>query len=301
MSSTIPVRKTTYSKYLKIGRLPSGAFDCFHLYATVWQRNVLEIVEVEGNLRLTVSQSVCLGIEYPCGTCDQILLPVGILLSEICGPVSMGRSLWQEDGSAICSVITQWSESLRTRNHTLLSLLRLLQRSPSYFITVNQSVCLGIEQPSGTCDQILLPVGMLLSEICGPVSMGRPLWQEDGSAICSVITQWSELLRTRNHTLLSHLRLPQPGGPGSRIYIPQEQGGPVIPQGTGFPLRRLLRLAFHMLKDKIWGICIVVIRYLATAFEDMEYCVLGALWWFVAWVDPWKSFNYRQLRVMGVQ
>jgi hypothetical protein len=27
----------------------------------------------------------------------------------------------------------------------------------------------------------------------------------------------------------SHLRLPQPGGPGSHIYIPQEQGGPVTP------------------------------------------------------------------------
>jgi hypothetical protein len=26
----------------------------------------------------------------------------------------------------------------------------------------------------------------------------------------------------------------QPGGPGFRIYIPQEQGGPVIPPGTGF-------------------------------------------------------------------
>jgi hypothetical protein len=32
---------------------------------------------------------------------------------------------------------------------------------------------------------------------------------------------------------MSHLRLPQPGGPGSRIYIPQEQGGPVIHPGTG--------------------------------------------------------------------
>jgi hypothetical protein len=35
----------------------------------------------------------------------------------------------------------------------------------------------------------------------------------------------------------------QPGGSGSRIYIPQEQGGPVIPLGTGFSFRRLLRLA----------------------------------------------------------
>jgi hypothetical protein len=85
-------------------------------------------------------------------------------------------------------------------------------------LTVSQPVCLGIEYPCGTCDQILFPVGMLLSCI-----------------------YWA--LRTRNHILLPHLRLPQPGRPGSRIYIPQEQGGPVIPPSTGFPLGRLLRLA----------------------------------------------------------
>jgi hypothetical protein len=110
-------------------------------------------------------------------------------------------------------------------------------------LTVSQSVCLGIEYPCGTCDQILFPVGMLLSEICGLVSVGCPLWREDGSAICSVITQWSESLRTRNYILLSHLRLPQPGGPGSHIYIPQEQGGSVTLLGTLFPLCHLLRLA----------------------------------------------------------
>jgi hypothetical protein len=42
---------------------------------------------------------------------------------------------------------------------------------------------------------------------------------------------------------VSHSRVPQPGGPGPRIYIPQEQGGPGIPPGNGFPFRRLLRLA----------------------------------------------------------
>jgi hypothetical protein len=73
---------------------------------------------------------------------------------------------------------------------------------------------------------------MLRSKICGLVSVGRPLWREDGSAICSVITQWSDSRRTPNHTLLSHLRFSQPGG-YSRIYIPQEQCGPVIPPGTG--------------------------------------------------------------------
>jgi hypothetical protein len=53
----------------------------------------LKFVEVEVTLRLTVSQSVCLGIEHLCGTCDQILFPVGMLLSEICGIASMGRPL----------------------------------------------------------------------------------------------------------------------------------------------------------------------------------------------------------------
>jgi hypothetical protein len=65
-----------------------------------------------------------------------------------------------------------------------------------------------------------------LSECCGLVSVARPLWREDGSAICSVIAQWFESRRTRNHALLSHLRLPQPGGPGSCLYIPPGTGWP---------------------------------------------------------------------------
>jgi hypothetical protein len=43
--------------------------------------------------------------------------------------------------------------------------------------------------------------------------------------------------------LLSHFRLSQPGRSGPRIYIPQEQGDPLIPPSTGFPFRRLLLLA----------------------------------------------------------
>jgi hypothetical protein len=77
----------------------------------------------------------------------------------------------------------------------------------------------------------------------------RPLWREDGSAIFSVISQWFESRRTRNHTLLSHLRLPQLGGTGSRVYIPQEQDVPVIPLGTGLPSRRLLRLVSDHLQS----------------------------------------------------
>jgi hypothetical protein len=41
----------------------------------------------------------------------------------------------------------------------------------------------------------------------------------------------------------SHSRFTLPGRPGTHMYIPQEQGGPIIPPVTGFPFRRLLRLA----------------------------------------------------------
>jgi hypothetical protein len=83
-----------------------------------------------------------------------------------------------------------------------------LTTQSSLQLTVSQSICLGVEP-----------------------------------TVCSAITQWPESLRTCNHILLSHLSLPQPGGPGSRIYIPHEQGGPDITLGTGFPLHRLLHLA----------------------------------------------------------
>jgi hypothetical protein len=46
-------------------------------------------------------------------------------------------------------------------------------------------------------------------------------------SLARAVTLGSKSRRTHNHILLSHLRLPQPGGPGPCIYIPQEQGGPV--------------------------------------------------------------------------
>jgi hypothetical protein len=44
--------------------------------------------------------------------------------------------------------------------------------------------------------------------------------------------------------------LPQPGGPGPRGYIPQEQDGSGIPSGNGFLFRRLLRLT-----GLLWRYC----------------------------------------------
>jgi hypothetical protein len=114
-------------------------------------------------------------------------------------------------------------------------------RSRSCFTTGGQFVSMSSCRAfSGTCDQILLPVGTFLSESYSLLSVGLPLWREDWSAVCSAITQLSETHRTRNHSFLSHLRLPQPGRSGPRICVPHKKVDPVIPLGRGFPLRRLL-------------------------------------------------------------
>jgi hypothetical protein len=136
----------------------------------------------------------------------------------------------------LCEItVIKWTSTPGVKLYKTIFLI-LYYQSQNYFTTDGLSWC---RAHSGTCDKMLY----FLSQICCLVSMGRPLSREDWSAVCSAITQLSESRRTRNHTSLSHLRLPKPGGPGSRIYIPQEQGGLVIPPGTVFPLRRLLRLA----------------------------------------------------------
>jgi hypothetical protein len=63
-------------------------------------------------------------------------------------------------------------------------------------------------------------------------------------ALASAVTLVPESWGTHDHISLSQIRdTPKHGGPGPRIYIAQEQGGPVIPPCTGFPFCRLLRLA----------------------------------------------------------
>jgi hypothetical protein len=69
--------------------------------------------------------------------------------------------------------------------------------------------------------------------------------------VCNLLVQFllglaravTQSCRTHYHILLYYMRLPQPGRPDPRIYIPQEQGGPVIPPDTVYTFRRLLRLA----------------------------------------------------------
>jgi hypothetical protein len=136
-----------------------------------------------------------------------------------------------------------------TPNHTLLPHLRWSWSSSCGQQSVDQYVwVLGL--PLGSLTRFYLARLLSFENYVVLLSM-RPFWRENGSVIYCTIASgpclsnhtWTEVPQNSGHILLSHLRLPQPGGPGSCIYVLQEQGSPVIPPGTGFPFCRLLRLA----------------------------------------------------------
>jgi hypothetical protein len=109
--------------------------------------------------------------------------------------------------------------------------------------TVSRPVCPGVRRPSGTRDQFFFLLDIFFRHLWDRYFVAPSLTR---GLICNLLIQLllglaravtlrSKSRRTHDHILLPHLRLPQPGGPGSCVYIPQEQGGPVIPPGTGFP------------------------------------------------------------------
>jgi hypothetical protein len=59
--------------------------------------------------------------------------------------------------------------------------------------------------------------------------------------LASAVILRSEPRGTLGHILLSQIRVSPNLEASPRIYIPQEHGGLVIPSGTRFPFRRLLR------------------------------------------------------------
>jgi hypothetical protein len=83
--------------------------------------------------------------------------------------------------------------------------------------------------------------------------------------------------RTHDHILLPHLRLPQLGGLGPRIYSHHEQGGPRILQGTRFPFRHLLLLVGHcviLYTDDYKSLLVNFLHLLYSAFT----CLVAKLW-----------------------
>jgi hypothetical protein len=101
---------------------------------------------------------------------------------------------------------------------------------------VSRPVCPSVRRPSGTRDQFffLLWISFRQLRLCyfvaPSLTRGRVcnLLVQLLLGLARAVTLGPKSRRTPGHILLSHLRLLQPGGPDSRIYIPQEQSGPVI-------------------------------------------------------------------------
>jgi hypothetical protein len=110
--------------------------------------------------------------------------------------------------------------------------------------TVSRPVCFGVKPHLGPKARFLL-----LSDSCGFADVERPFWCGGWSAVNKCC--WASPAQSRvrvpwdswPYFAVSDSRHPQSGRPGTHIYIPQEQDGPVTPRDTGFPFRRLLRLA----------------------------------------------------------
>jgi hypothetical protein len=115
-------------------------------------------------------------------------------------------------------------------------------KSKSKLYYDRQSVRLSFRHPSGIRDQFffLHEIFFRRLRVCYFVA---PSLTRGRACNCCCWSSPAQFRGSQDHILLSQfLRLSQTGGPGPRIYIPQEQGGPVIPPGTGFSFCRLLRL-----------------------------------------------------------
>jgi hypothetical protein len=107
--------------------------------------------------------------------------------------------------------------------------------------TVSQPVCPGVRHPSGTCDQFFFRHEISFRQlwlwyfVAPSLTRGR---------VCNLLLNcfWAlpeQSLLSQSpaeitvHILLPHLRLHQPGGPGSRIYIPRNRVAQLYPRALG--------------------------------------------------------------------
>jgi hypothetical protein len=86
---------------------------------------------------------------------------------------------------------------------------------------------------------------LILLQLLIIVAFGENMFKDEYTVsirrLCS--PEEARFLNSTASCINSDSRLPQPGGSGPCINIPQKQGRPVIPLGTGFPFPCLLWLA----------------------------------------------------------
>jgi hypothetical protein len=102
-------------------------------------------------------------------------------------------------------------------------------------------VSVGVRHPSGANDQFFFLLEIFFRKLrvyyfVAPfLTRGRVCNLLLLLVLASAVPLVSESRGTEDNNLLSQFfRLLQPGSPGPRIYIPQEQGFPDIPSGTGY-------------------------------------------------------------------
>jgi hypothetical protein len=126
--------------------------------------------------------------------------------------------------------------------------------------TVSSAVCLGVRRPSGTRKQFvfLLEIPFRHLRVCYFVApsltrgRGCNLLVQLLLVLARAVTLGYKSRRTHNHILLSHLRLPQPGRPGSLYLYPPGTGCPSYTPGHWVPF--LPPLMLHS-----WYTCVVLI------------------------------------------
>jgi hypothetical protein len=120
--------------------------------------------------------------------------------------------------------------------------------------------------PSRVHDHIYITVRQMQVSWCGMPSLMRG---------CMCILQLllgltrAVILRIMTIFALSNLRLTQPEGPGSRIYLPQEHGGPVIPLGHSISIY-ILSVWISQKKQLI----VLLLEAWLAAWQWLRYCHL---------------------------
>jgi hypothetical protein len=213
------------------------------------------VIKVKVILRPTISRPVSPGVRSPSGPVTNFSFSLKFLQTVasllFCGALS--------DERIHCCFWALPEQSLSGPSPAELTTLFycLIWDSPNLEVevevklrpTVGRPVHLGVRHPSGSCNQFffLLEIFFRQLQVCHFVASSLMRGWVCNLLLMLVLTSAScsgpspTGLKAIFYCL--NFETPQPGGPCPCIYIPQEQGSPVIPLGTGFPFGRLLRLA----------------------------------------------------------